>query len=67
MDREAFELLVLRRPLLRQTVHTSDDGDKILNLFAEGALRIRRTYIAELYFDTATETTRARRVLRYER
>ena len=35
-----------------------DDGDKILNLLTDGS---HKDYVTELYYDAATETTRARR------
>ena len=38
-----------------------DDGDRILNLLADGSAANKKDYITELYFDAATEATKAKR------
>jgi hypothetical protein len=45
-------------PYFGNSAIRQDDGDKILNLKTDGS---HTDYIAELYYDSATETTRARR------
>jgi hypothetical protein len=49
-------------PFFGNSAIRQDDGDRILNLLADGS-PAHKDYIAELYFDSATETTRARRYL----